>query len=359
MKYLFGIIALCAVVLGGWYMFVGRAATGNGEDNADVKLSAVELREQILETVRASGEVAPAVSTEVKAEVSGKISSLNVDDGDSVTNGQVLLELDRSELLSEEEEMLRMIESSRLRSDRAIRDFERQKGLHEKGFVTQKAFEDAQTDADLAQNDFEIQEARLQTLREKLSKTTIKAPHDGRVLDCDLTEGQVIVGANSVSQGSVLMKIADLNQLIVKIDINEVDVTRLTPGMTAQVTFDSVPDMELEGALDRISPSAKLRERLRVFPVEITCKADDVRIKPGISATVSLTLNEVTSVVGAVVSSVFTTDGETYVYRKTGDDFEKQIVETGINDAKFVEITSGLKVGDDVAMTRPPAFKEE
>ena len=63
--------------------------------------------------------------------------------------------------------------------------------------------------------------------------------------------------------------------------------------------------------------------------------------------------------VGAVVSSVFHTDGEKYVYRKVGDKFQKQIVETGINDAEFVEIASGLDVGDEVALTRPPAFQEE
>lgn len=354
-----GILLFAAVAVGGWKLFSAVHAARSNNGDASIETVAAEVRERIAEVIQANGEVAPATATEIKSEISGRIKSLWVEDGQAVTNGQVLLELDPSELESQEEELLRALESSRLRVTRAQRDFERQHELHEKGFVTNKDFDDARTDKELAENDLEIQEARLQTLREKLAKTSVLAPHDGRVIECDLSKGQVIVGADSIGGNNVLMKIADLSQLIVKTDINEVDVTRMVNGMPADVEFDSIPDLRLVGILEKISPSAIRRDNLRVFPIEISCEAANPRIKPGISANVHLTLSEVTDVVAVAISAVFSRDDERFVFVREGNTFARRVVEVGINDAEYVEIKSGLEEGTQVALTRPTDFLAE
>lgn len=357
-KVIIVVVIVVLVASGGLFVIKGRKGRANGED-ALIETKTVEVRASIREEVRVTGEVAPAVATEVKSEISGMIDHLYVENGQAVTNGQVLLALDRSELLSQQDEIERTIASYKLRAEQARRDFERQEKLFEKEFVTRKEFEDARTSMELASNELEVQDARLQTLREKLAKATILAPHEGQVLECDLTERQVIVGANSFSQGSMLMKIADLSRLLVETDVNEVDVTRLTPGMTAHIGFDSVPDLTLEGKVESITPSARRRDNVRVFPVEISCASDDARIRPGFSAEITLLLSEVTTPLALNVSAVFSSNETHYVFLKQDETFVRRDVETGISDTDYVEIKSGLEEGDEVAAVRPPAFQGE
>ncbi|MFH0879697.1 MAG: efflux RND transporter periplasmic adaptor subunit [Lentisphaerota bacterium] len=323
----------------------------------DIQTTKAVLRD-INETLSATGEVAPARKTPVKSEVSGRIARLHVSIGDTVEQGQLLVELDRSELLSQKEELLRAIESSVLRQKKARRDFERLEGLFKQGFVTDKENQDAETEMRLADNSLEIDRARLQTLEEKLSRTSIQAPQDGVVISCDVEEGEVIVGANSAAQGTIIMVVADLTRLLIKADINEVDVARLSNSAPVQLTFDSAPGVTTEGLIKSISPSARIdtQNKVRNFPVEIACEAGDRRIRPGITANVSVPLSAVSQVVAVVVSSVFADGTNRVVFIKNGNKFEKVSVTTGINDANYVEIKSGLDVDDEIALTRPADF---
>ena len=359
MRFIYILIAV-VVVSGGVYLF-SRTAGGMRESsqNQMIETAPVVRRELIRQTVRAVGEVSAAAATEIKSEFTGRIAVLHVEDGDVVERSQLLVELDRSEIESQEEELLRGMRSTQLRLEKAERDYERMQGLHEKGFVTEKSYDDARTEWELARNQLEIDEARLQTLREKLAKSTIRAPHDGMVLDCDLREGQIVSGADSVAAGTLLMHIADIDHLLVKTDINEVDVTQMERGMSVQLTFDAIPGLDLEGILQRVSPSARMRDRIRVFPLEIGCQAGDPRLKPGISANAIFTLGTATNALGLVASAVFGGGDEHHVFVREANGWRRQTVVIGVNDAQYVEIVEGLREGDEVALMRPPEFVGE
>ncbi len=359
MRFIYILIAIL-VVAGGIYVF-SRGAGGIREQNQGptIETTSVERRDLIRQTVRAVGEVSAAAATEIKSEFTGRIAVLHVEDGDVVERGQLLVELDRSELESQEEELLRGMRSTQLRLEKAERDYARMQGLHEQGFVTEKAYDDARTEFALASNQLEIDQARLQTLREKLAKSTIRAPHDGMVLDCDLREGQIVTGADSVASGTLLMHIADIDHLLVKTDINEVDVTQLERGMPVELTFDAIPGLRIDGVLQRISPSARMRDRVRVFPLEISCQAGDPRLKPGLSANAIFTIGAASNAVGVIASAVFGNSGEHYVFLKEGTGWRRQPVEIGVNDAQYVEIREGVSEGAQVSLIRPPEFVSE
>ncbi len=322
-----------------------------------IQTTRAELRD-IRETLSATGEVAPARKTPVKSEVSGRIAKLHAGIGAEVLQGGLLVELDRSELLSQKQELLRAIEAAVLRQQKAQRDYERLQSLHTQGYVTDKEHQDADTELRLADNQLEAEQARLQTLEEKLSRTSILAPQDGVVITCDVEEGEVIVGANSAGQGTVIMEVADLTRLLVKADINEVDVVRLSNSALVELTFDSVPGILATGAIRYISPAARLRaqETIRTFPVEIACEAVDPRVRPGITANILAPLSAVSQAVAVVVSAVFSDSTNRVVFLKTGETYERRRVEPGINDAQYVEIKTGLSAGDEIATTRPPEF---
>jgi hypothetical protein len=175
----------------------------------------------------------------------------------------------------------------------------------------------------------------------------------------NVTDGQVISGATSVSNGTNLLTIAQLSDLYMEANINEVDVERLFVGQSAYLRFDAIPDFEVEGRIDVIAPSARRDGNVRVFPIEVVFEVEDNRVRPGISATVEVPIASVEGVVSVLISGVFTREQNSHVYLKTITGWKKQIVEVGINDLQHVEIKNGLNAGDVIALSRPPEFRND
>lgn len=359
MKKIITIVILIILAGVGWKAYDKFKAEQEAQSAPKVETTEAVIRD-IVENVKVTGEVTPLVSSEVKSEISGRIIKVYIESGQSVEKDQLLLELDKSELEAEAEAAKRSIESARLQAERSERDFKRNQELFEQGFINSKEFEDSKTDMQLAHNELEIQQARWQTIQEKIVKTVIRAPHAGIVINLGVTEGQVISGATSFSQGTVLMEIANLGTLLVQTDINEIDVARVYEGMEVEIRFDPIPDFSVKGKVVRISPSAQLKESVRVFPIDIIFTSDDKRIKPGMSSNVTITVDRAEGAVAVLVSGIFNEDGHKIVFLKKGADrYEKVPVTVGINNIDYAEVREGLKAGDIVALTRPPGFVKE
>lgn len=311
--------------------------------------------------VTATGEVLPKMSSVVKSELSGRIVSIYVEEGEEVSRGDLLLELERTSFEARVNEAQRSLEAEKLRLNRAERNFIRQEELFNKDFVGEQAFFDAQTDFELAQLNLEISQARLEDAEEELSKTKINAPHDGVVTKLDVTEGQVISGATSVSNGTDLMTVAQLRQLYLEANINEVDVERLKLGQEARLRFDAIKGYRLTGEVGVIALSARKDGEVRVFPIEVLFEATDGRVRPGISATVDIPVGRSEGAVSVLLSAVFQENEEDQpvVYLKNGDVWEEAAVEVGMNDLQYVEILSGLEPGEIVALSRPKGFRND
>ena len=349
------ILALIGVGLG-----VSKKATSFGESRVDrLPTNTAETRD-LESVVSATGEVLPILNSSVKSEISGRVTEIYIDEGESVEKGQLLLELDRTSFVARVSEAERSLEAEQLRLDRAKRNFGREQELFEKNFVGEKAFLDAKTDYDLARLNLNIAQARLEDARDELSKTKIKAPHDGIVTKLDIIEGQVISGATSVSNGTELMIVAQLTQLYMEAKINEVDAARLYVGQVARIRFDAIQEYQLMGEIGQIALSARKDGNIRVFPIEVVFEAADARVRPGISARVEIPFASAESAVSVLLSGVFLDeDGRTsFVYLKNGDGWERRTVEVGINNLHHVVVLNGLKEGDVVALSRPPAFRE-
>lgn len=333
-----------------------RAFVSQSSELAPIETVQLEER-NIQRFFRTSGRVAPAVLTEVKSEVSGRVAQVLVRAGDTVNRDDVLLKLDQSELESELREAERMIESARLRAERAKLDVERKRKLHAEKLVPDQQFDEAEIDAALAENELAVARARADTIQQKLAKTTIYAPHNGVILNLAAREGTVISGATSVSEGTKLMEVAELNSLQVEAKVNEVDVGGLEVGMSANLEFDSLPEVKLQGKVLAISPSAVPdaddKNRL-VFPLTVGFSAGEHPVRPGITARITILLEEVKQALVLPVPVVFTEKGETFVFAKSGSKWSRQPVKTGIADGQYVQILEGVQKDDHVARTQPP-----
>jgi RND family efflux transporter MFP subunit len=329
---------------------------GNDKNSSVVQTDIAALRD-LKSVVPATGEVLPLLSSIVKSEISGRITGILVEGGDSVQRGDVLVELDRISLQTRVREAERSFEAERLRLERSKRNYERLKELHIKKFVGEKEFLDAMTDFKLSELNLEIAQARLEDAEEDLSKTVITAPHEGILTLINVTDGQVISGATSVSKGTDLLTIAQLSELYMEANINEVDVERIFVGQSAYLRFDAIPDFEVEGHINAIAPAAQKDDKVRVFPIGVVFEVEDNRVRPGISATVEVPIASVEGVVSVLISGVFTREQKSHVYLKTATGWKKQKVELGINNLQHVEIKNGLNAEDVIALSRPPEFR--
>jgi len=345
--FLLGIIILGA----GWFALRTLGSEKSNEGKV-LETAAVE-RGDVVRKVMFVGTVQPVRLTEVKSEVSGRITKVLVEDGESVETGQLLLELDQTEIQSEIESLTREMVSNQLRLEQAMRDEKRVVDLHNKDFATDKEREDATTTLKLAENELRIQEARLATLQERLGKTRIKAPHHGIVLNLDATPGEVMVGANSVSEGDVPMKIADLGQLLVEAEVSEVDLTLLEVKQDAEVSFPGMFGLELGGVVQSISPSAVEDRKEVVFPVKVLLKTKDERVKPGISALVEIEAERQVNQLVVPVSAVFRDRESAFVFVEKEKTYEQREVEVGLSAANQTVILSGLDEGDKVTLGIP------
>jgi HlyD family secretion protein len=327
------------------------------------KVPTVKVRTaSIAEEIVAVGRLRAVFSTELRSEINGRIVKILAVDGQKLERDQEILRLDQQDLLTQMQEIDRSIEAARLRSQRARKDYDRLVDLQKRGVVTIKDFEDSRITFSLAENDAAIAEARAANLRDKLAKTVIRAPHAGTLLLKDLTEGQVITGAAAQNGGTMLGEVADLSLLMVRTNINEIDVARIKLTDTARVRVDSMRSVAMTGTVKRIATSALESnvDRTRVFPVDVILDEADERLRPGMSATVTFTLARVDDVIAAPLNAVFSTaESARYVFLRKGESFEAHGVETGIADTRYVQIVSGLQVGDEVARIRPLDYEGE
>ncbi|MGE9295555.1 MAG: efflux RND transporter periplasmic adaptor subunit, partial [Puniceicoccales bacterium] len=298
-------------------------------------------------------DLEPVVSTEVRSEVTGRIDKIYINDGQQVKEGQVLLELEKTERQTELEEAERLYEAQKMRVIQARRDYQRLAGLREKNFTNEKDFLDSETNLGLSEIELEVLKARLDKATDNLAKTTIVAPHEGTVSNFDLNPGQVITGATSVNEGTTLMTINDLMRLHVRTKINELDINKIDEGMPARITFDALSDEEFVGEVEQIFSYAEEEGNERIFRVLVTFKAENRLIRPGISAKVTFPIAEVNNVPVVIPTALFKA-GEGFVaYRQNGEGWDKIPVETGLSDVHRVEIKSGLATGDVVSLTLP------
>ena len=316
----------------------------------------------ILEEIVAVGRLRAVFSTELRAEISGRIVQISAKDGQKLKRDDEILKLDQQDLLTQLQEADRNIEAAKLKMQKARREFERQQNLQARGLVTSKDFEDTRIMLSLAENDTAVFTARAANLRDKLAKTVIRAPHDGTLLLRDLTEGQLVTSASSQNGGTLLGEVADLRALMVRTNINEIDVARLKVREEARVRVDSLKNMMLNGEIKRIASIAteSIGDRTRVFPVDVVVDETDPRLRPGMSATVMFTLAQVQDVNAVPLSAVFSNaDSVRYVFLRKNEGFEVRAIDIGIADTRRVHIISGLNAGDEVALMRPLEFEGE
>jgi RND family efflux transporter MFP subunit len=285
--------------------------------------------------------------------------ALPVDIGDQVKKDDLLFKLDDSELQQTRASNVTDIEKAKLGVDKAERDYKRAQQLLKDKLISQEVFDDTKTAYDLAKNALERSQKDLSLTEERLTKTVVRAPFDCTVLTRPVSIGQAVSGSGGFNSGTEVLTIADLNSMIINAQVNQADVPRLKAGESVEVTVEAVPGLHVNGAVERISPQATIKNNIKGYPARIALKKVDPRVRPGMTANVRIPVASAANVTAVPLAAVFTeknpdTDQmERYVYVQRGEAFEKRNVKVGIADYFFAEIQDGLAPGDVVSLELP------
>jgi len=239
----------------------------------------------ILIKITESGKVEPLTTVNIKSELAGEVKKLFVQEGDSVKTG------DQLALVQQESSQARQVAQARASLERAKldlgdaeRDLERKRELYEKGFIAEKDVEDAETSYKSSKIQYELAEkqlwlvlggtepARPQSLASKdFDNIIVKSPISGVVINLNVEEGEMITSGTQAfgGGGTSLMTIADLSKMIVKTNINEVDVGKVKVGQTVNIGFDAIRDKVYQGVVKKIAPAGTIEGNIVVYPVEL------------------------------------------------------------------------------------------
>lgn len=351
MRVIFKLVIVFCILAAGW--LVWRSVGARDDAGLGVPTERAELRD-IDFTLRISGEVAPATEIEIKPEVGGRVKALYVTTGEQVAKGQLLAEIDDSDLLTEKASAETEIEGARLRVDLARRNFERSKDLFDANLISREIFDNMQSELDIASNNLIKAERSLQTVEDRVRKTRILAPTDGTVLDVRVIEGQVVVAAASVNNGTTLMTVADLSRLVINSHVNQIDIAYVKPGQTIRFGAETYPDMRGEATIDFIAPMATIVKAVKGFAVEALVRDPDPRLRPGMTVTLDVPVAKAADAISVSISAIFTDENdEKVVYVRQGASTVKRRVQVGITDFFHAEILSGLEPGEEILLTRP------
>ncbi|HEX8371948.1 MAG TPA: efflux RND transporter periplasmic adaptor subunit [Chthoniobacterales bacterium] len=351
MKKFLLLISLLLVLGYGWTRWKGKGP----DDKASAVMTAEATRETIIETVEVAGEVKPEVLVEVKPEISARILKIHVKESDHVTRGQLLVDLDNSELLTQRSAALTEIAIAELQLEKAGRDLERQQRLLKSNIITDQEFRDARTVRDVAEQGLKKTRQQLSTLESRIEKSKIMAPMDGTVLSMPIVENQVVVGAASVSAGTLLMSVANLGDLIITSHINQVDVAKLNIGMPFEFRVDSLGAIKMNGRVRTIAPMATIVNSIKGYVVTFKIENPNPRLRPGMTAQVSIPTNKVEEVTALPIGAIFENrTGDKIVYLPNGDNPPaEKVVEIGLTNNAFAQIKAGVDAGEKVLLTKP------
>jgi HlyD family secretion protein len=376
-------IALALIVL----LIVGKKAGWFGKSGnfKEVEITKIEPID-IIETVSATGKIQPEIEVKLSSEVSGEIIELPVVEGQAVEKGDLLVKVNPDIYLSSVNRAQAGLETSRANYaqaeaslKQAEANYNRNKSLFEKGVISKaewdrivSEYEVALANKESAYYNMQSTAATVKEATDNLGRTNIYAPMSGTISKLDAELGERVVGTQQMA-GTEILRVANLTNMEVEVDVNENDIVKVEVGDSTIVEVDAYLGKEFEGIVTEISNSADAAlttDQVTNFKVKVRIleesykdllegKSDNYSpFRPGMTATVDIITNRKDNIIGIPISAIViksdTTASESAnqkyeaVFLKEGEKAELRRVSTGIQDDSNIEITEGLAEGETV-----------
>lgn len=364
--------------------------------NSDAK--SVEITEvtpiDIIETVAATGKIQPEVEVNLSSEVSGEIIELPIKEGQEVEKGDLLVKINPDLIqaaLSQSQAGLQNVRAQLSQAEANLNNarlnYDRNKALFEKGVISKSEwdrsvteFESAKANKDAAYYSVQSAAANVKQTRDNLSRTSIYAPMSGTISKLSVELGERVVGTAQMA-GTEIVRVANLSNMEVEVDVNENDIVKLSLGDSTIVEVDAYLKKEFKGIVTEIANSAEnalsadqvtnFKVKVRILPESYAALTEGKPesyspFRPGMTATVDVITNKKQNIVGVPISAIViktdttstrrsfkkdnTTEEEKFecVFVENNGKAKLRVVTTGIQDDTNIEVITGLQEGDKV-----------
>ena len=356
--------------------------------------TATVTRGEITEAVTATGTLECITQVDVGTQVTGIVAKLFADFNSVVTEGQLIAEIDKTTLEADLQSADAQLESSRLEYEYAKKNYERDEALHQKQLISDYDYETSRRDYLVAKSDYERMQANRVSAARNLSYAEITSPMDGIVISREVEIGQTVVSNMEVAN---LFTIGDLDKMQVVADVDEADIGSVKVGQNAQFTVDAFPDDIFYGQVTQVRISPTTDTNVTTYEVLISTSNPDHKLIPGLTANVTINVMEEKDVMmlpikvlrfspmqfegaeglpvaeqmpeppagkpsgGEIPDPLVTTDDNRRLVWVLTDDnrLVPTEIEMGVENGIDVEIKSGLKEGDKVALQYTTEVLEE
>ncbi len=396
--------AFIAVVVLGVLAAMGYLATQREAGRVvEVRVDQVGLRSLVAE-VSATGHIEPKTHVDITTDVAGRIIDLPVEEGQDVEEGDLLLQIDpalfRAAVDRAEAGLAQAragLAQQQAAYDQAQRDADRLTTLQERGtdFVTEAEVEQAVTGAvvqerllEAAEHQVEQAVASLDQERDRLGKTTIKAPMSGKITRLNVERGETAIVGTMNNPGTVLLTVADLSVMEAVIEVDETDVTSIVIGDSAYIEIDAFPNQRFVGTVTEIgnssivprNPSQTGSAQAIDFEVKIELRAPPEGIRPDLSATADVITDTRDNVLSIPITALTLMDADEYeeipnenlparpqsenlrdiegVFVVEGEQVRFRPVEIGIAGDSYFEVISGIEAGTTIVSGSFQAIRE-
>lgn len=377
---------------------------GNNDDSKIVELSKV-AQTTIVETVSATGKIQPEIEVKISSEVSGEIIALPIKEGQQVKKGDLLVRINPDLYESGVNRSVASMSTTKAglsQADAQVKEakanYDRNKKLFEKGIISKSewdrivsAYEVAVANKQSAYYQVQSASATVTEANDNLRRTTIYAPADGTISLLNVELGERVLGTQQMA-GTEILRIANLNNMEVEVDVNENDIVKVNIGDSANIEVDAYLKREFKGIVTSISNSASTAltaDQVTNFKVKVRILKESYQdllegkpdsyspFRPGMTATVDIVTKRKENIVAVPISAVVVKDDTTSVKKdvvaelekkeqeqkgtapkndkkyecvfvKVGDKAKLRVVKTGIQDDSNIEIISGLKPGEEI-----------
>ncbi len=364
-------ISLISVIAGITVFFL----SGNGSDSGRNR---IKFKEVIVERgtfqiiVMANGVVKSIDRIEIKSKASGEIVELPVEEGDFISQGDLIARLDQKDERAEAAQAQADFDIAKAELKQAQSTFERRNQLFQDNLISEE--EQGQITLDLAVAKGKVIQASttLERAQERLSEAVVRAPIDGTILQKYVEEGQIIAsGVSNVSGGTPIVDIADMSSVYIETGIDEIDIGKVQIGQFATVIAEAYPELAFNGEIVRIAPEAKIEQNVTLFDVVVEVKNNDGKLKSGMNTRVEIEIVKKENVLLAPVITMQIPDAKDLgdfqnrdanvrsVLLKQEGKFILQIVETGLSNFKQVIILAGVEEGSTLGVPMTSRLKNE
>lgn len=339
---------------------VGYKASKSASAKSPGEEEVVVTRERMASTIDEVGKVEPILKIDVKSKVSGQVQEVLVDVGDTVEAGDALVRLDPTDA---KHKLARAVARQHVVTaslDGAEKIASIQTGARRHGVASKLEVLRATAEVDKLRAEASVGLAEQAILRDELHYTTLTSPIEGVVIAKNIHKGEMVTpGVAAMVDGKPLLVVAQVDKLLVRVELNQLDVVRLDIGQKVDVRVDAVPDHVLEGKVLRLAHMAQKSERrkdsnLMVFPVDVvvdTRQPGAAKVRPGMMADVSVDLEAHENALVVPLEAVVHDSGKTRVWRVSGEGKSELVdVRVGLENERKAEIVSGVSEGDRVVI---------